>query len=365
MTFLRNQWYCAGFTHELKDTPLAIRVLDEPIVLYRLPDGTAAALYDRCPHRFAPLSRGQVVGATIECGYHGLQFGADGRCAHNPWGDNAIPKTASVASYPIVERDMLLWIWMGDPALAEHERPLDLGAFFNMPAQPVVYGGYTLVAHYELVIDNLMDLSHGLYLHRGTLTNGASDASKMVVESRVDGDTVECFHRRNGVQPAPFFHKAWGGRSDTVNHRSDMRWHPASSLTHVVGITEPGAPQGPDDGVYLHVAHLLTPISERETYYHWIAARNFAVDDEQAGKALHGAIERAFTMEDEPMIGAVQDRMGTTDLLSLKPVLLPGDIAAMRARRITEQLKQREAGAVGGTAAMAGKTATMIAIAAV
>lgn len=342
MTFLKNQWYCAGFSHDLKDEPRAVKVLGQPVVMYRLPDGTPAALQDRCPHRFAPLSRGRVCGASIECAYHGLEFGADGNCTKNPWGDNLIPKAARVNAYPIVERDMLLWIWMGDAALAKRDTVLDLASFFNLAAHPVVWGGYKLSAHYELVVDNLMDLSHGLYLHRGTLTNGAADAAKLVTEMRQEGDTVVALHRRNGVQPAPFFRKAWAERTQCVNHRSDMHWHPAGNLLHVVGITEEGAPQGPNDGVYLHVAHLLTPISETETYYHWIAARNFALDSEEAGKALHGAIDFAFTKEDEPMIGAVQESMGTTDLMSLRPVLLPGDAAGMRARRITGQLRERE-----------------------
>jgi phenylpropionate dioxygenase-like ring-hydroxylating dioxygenase large terminal subunit len=342
MTFLRNQWYCAGFGHDLKDSPVAVRILDEPIALYRLPDGQAAALHDRCPHRFAPLSRGKVCGASLQCGYHGLEFGPDGACTHNPWGDGAIPKAARVRSYPVVERDMFVWIWMGDPALARAEDVLDLGKFFNQPEHPVVFDDYKLQANYEVVVDNLLDLSHGIFLHGGTLTNG-QEAGKMRTEMRQEGDTVIALHRRDNESPAPFLRKAWANRTERVNHRSDMHWHPAGNLIHVVGITEPGQPQGPDDGVYLHVAHILTPISERETHYHWIAARNFALDDADAGKALHGAIHRAFTQEDEPMIAAVQERMGTTDLMSQHPVLLPGDAAALRARRITDSLRRREA----------------------
>lgn len=342
MDYLRNVWYCAGFAHDLADKPVAVKILDEPVVLYRLPDGTPAALQDRCPHRFAPLSLGKVCGASIQCAYHGLQFGADGVCSHNPWGDGSIPKAARVRSYPLVERDRLLWIWMGDPGQARAEDVLDLADFFNLPEHPIVFGAYRLRAHYELVIDNLMDLSHGMFLHGGTLTNGEEEAATFRAEMKQEGDTVVALHRRDNVRPAPFFQKAWGDRSERVNHRSDMHWHPAGNLVHDVGITELGEPQGRNDGVYLHVVHLLTPISERETYYHWIASRNFALDSVEAGKALHAAINYAFTQEDEPMIAALQERMGTTDLLSLKPVLLPGDAAGMRARRIMEQLRQRE-----------------------
>ena len=41
-------------------------------------------LTDRCPHRKAPLSSGEVVGNDIQCGYHGIRFAADGTCTHVP-----------------------------------------------------------------------------------------------------------------------------------------------------------------------------------------------------------------------------------------------------------------------------------------
>ncbi|MEC8262749.1 MAG: Rieske 2Fe-2S domain-containing protein, partial [Pseudomonadota bacterium] len=70
--FIRDSWYVAGwsadFTHDL--TPL--RILDEPIVLFRTEEGRPAALEDACPHRKLPLSKGRLKGATVECGYHGL-----------------------------------------------------------------------------------------------------------------------------------------------------------------------------------------------------------------------------------------------------------------------------------------------------
>jgi len=342
MKFLRNQWYCAGIAIDLKDKPMGLQILNERVVIYRLPDGSVSALQDRCPHRFAPLSKGTIVGENIQCPYHGLEFASNGMCAKNPWGDNVIPKAAKVKSYPVVERDLLIWIWMGDPALARVEDVLDLTKFFNVAEFPAVWGGYRLQAHYEVIVDNLMDLSHVLFLHRSTLSNGASEAATFSADVNQKGDTVIALHRRNNVVPSPLFSKAWGGRTERANHRSDMYWHPASNLTQDVGVTEIGHSQGSNDGVFMHVAHLLTPISEKETYYYWIAARNFAVDSEEMSQALKKSIDYAFAQEDEPMMGDIQDRMATPDLMSLKPITLPGDVAGIRARRITEQLRARE-----------------------
>ena len=121
-TYLRNVWYVAAWDHEVPaDRPLARTILGERLVFFRDADGRPQALFDRCPHRFAPLSMGKVVDGCIQCPYHGLQFGGDGACTRNPHGSGLIPKAAQVRSYPVVERWSVLWIWIGDAAQADPE----------------------------------------------------------------------------------------------------------------------------------------------------------------------------------------------------------------------------------------------------
>ena len=93
--------------------------MNEPVVFYRTEDGTPVALEDRCPHRRLPLSMGKLVGDDVlQCHYHGLRFDRTGACVRVP-GQDMIPATARVKTYPVVERYKWLWIWMGDPALAD------------------------------------------------------------------------------------------------------------------------------------------------------------------------------------------------------------------------------------------------------
>ena len=79
-SFLRNAWYMAGWSHEVGDALLRRRLLGDPVLLFRKEDGGVAAMIDRCPHRFAPLSMGTRTGDTITCAYHGLSFEAGGAC---------------------------------------------------------------------------------------------------------------------------------------------------------------------------------------------------------------------------------------------------------------------------------------------
>jgi vanillate O-demethylase monooxygenase subunit len=112
--FLMNTWYVAAWDHELIDGKLLARtILDKPVMLYKGDSGRVAALDNRCCHRGAKLSNGRMEGDDIRCMYHGLKFDPSGKCIQIPGQDN-IPKGLGVRSYPVVERQHLVWIWMGD-----------------------------------------------------------------------------------------------------------------------------------------------------------------------------------------------------------------------------------------------------------
>src|SRR5918992_3273122 len=82
--WLRNCWQVIAFAKEIGETPLSRTICEEKVVLFRTQSGEAVALLDRCPHRLAPLSFGRVVGETIQCGYHGMCFDAQGTCVRVP-----------------------------------------------------------------------------------------------------------------------------------------------------------------------------------------------------------------------------------------------------------------------------------------
>jgi len=118
--FLWNAWHVGAMSSEVDTEGLfARRLLDVPVLFYRQQSsGIPVAMLDRCPHRFAYLSKGRRVGDEVQCLYHGLRFAADGRCTRSPYQD-APPAGAQVQTFPVIERHKMLWIWMGDATLAD------------------------------------------------------------------------------------------------------------------------------------------------------------------------------------------------------------------------------------------------------
>ena len=115
--YLQNAWYMAAWSSEVGEKLLRRRLCGQPTVLYRLRNGSVTALTDRCPHRFAPLSKGERRGDTIQCAYHGLTFDASGHCIRSPFSDK-VPNGAAVRAWPTVERYGIVWIWAGDARVA-------------------------------------------------------------------------------------------------------------------------------------------------------------------------------------------------------------------------------------------------------
>jgi len=159
-----DHWYPIAWSRELKaGKMLARRFAGEPVVVVRTAEGDVFALEDRCAHRQVALSRGVVKGCTVRCGYHGWAYDIAGKCVDVPYlGRERLPN--GVKAYPAHEVDGLIFIFPGDPAKADAQRPASLGAKAN--------GTYKtrelnreVAAHYTFMHENLFDMNHQ-FLHR-------------------------------------------------------------------------------------------------------------------------------------------------------------------------------------------------------
>ncbi len=344
MKALRNTWYVAALAAEVTATALFHRrLLDTAVLIYRKADGSVVALHDRCPHRFAPLHLGKRVGDQVQCLYHGLRFDSSGACTHSPHGDGNVPARACVRSFPLVERYGLLWIWMGDALQADATRIPVYEHLAGPNPNAIAHGYMHMPVHYELIVDNVMDLSHVDHVH-GPLLNTAGKLSPQ--KPPVSEDESSVFVRWEWQQHPPMGLLAplLPAPGDPAEHFLQVRWSAPSNMALVVG-----AVQGSRDyerGLISWDFHLLTPETETSSHYFFASARNFMVDDAAFNQAKLESMIHTFMTEDEPLIAAVQQEMGTSDFWSLKPALLSCDPAPVKARRRLQQLIDAE-GAAG------------------
>jgi phenylpropionate dioxygenase-like ring-hydroxylating dioxygenase large terminal subunit len=337
--FLRNAWYAVGWVSETQDGKISRTVLNQPIVCFRKSDGRWAGVSDRCPHRFAPLHKGRIIGDTIQCGYHGLQFDGSGKCVYNPIGNGKIPDSARIESFPVVERYGLLWIWLGNPAAADENLVANY-AVLDSPNWVHATGGYVhCEANYQLVVDNLMDLSHVAFLHP-LFGNESMTKGKLTVAE--EGSVIRSNLWCSDIASPPFFGPRFEAGSP-IDHWLDMRWQAPSNLLLDFGATEVDRPRG--EGSQGWACHILTPETDTATHYFFGISRLQGPGASTAVFHDHEAQKAVFASEDKPMLESCQTLMRTTDLWSLKPVMLGGDRAAVRVRRALSRLIEAESSA--------------------
>lgn len=336
--YLRNAWYVAAWSHEVSRTMLARTILEQPIVLYRKENGDAVAIGDLCAHRFAPLSMGKLVGDVVQCPYHGLRYDCTGKCVLNPHSDGHIPPKMAVASYPLVERHKMIWLWMGEQDKADPATIPDFSCHED-PALAMVCGVIEMAANYQLVTDNLLDLGHAEFVHDGILSSEAITRSKL--ETIQKGTTIYANRWCPDGLPAPAWSAAFDGYDKPVDHWLYMRWDAPAHMLLDAGVTTVGGTR--EAGAWVYGTDILTPKDAYTTYYFWGVTRAYKIDDPAADEFWRMSIKDAFEGQDEVIIEAQQRMLGKRLLEDMNPVFFSIDTAAQRARRVLAKLIAEEA----------------------
>lgn len=301
--FVRNSWYVAGWSTEFGDDIASVEIVGTRLAFFRDTKGKLSALQDRCPHRLLPLSKGKRIGDTIQCGYHGMTFNGAGTCVRVPGQDNT-PASASVPAFPVAERHGIVWVWMGDAALADEDAIFDLDQFSD-PSWHVHHGGHLHIkAHYLNVAENLVDPAHVSFVHPTTLGNAASE--NVPVHVSTSGDVIRAWRWIRDGPPIGFFQE-FGGFTGNVD-----RWHyydlhlPSTAVIDFGSIdTAENCPEEERDrGVRVFALHFVTPVNENYTIDHWMHVRNSALDDASASGKMDALLERAF-QEDKDILEAI------------------------------------------------------------
>ncbi len=187
-----------------------VRFAGDPIVLVRTESGNVFALEDRCAHRQVPLHAGVVDGESIRCCYHGWTYDCTGRCIDVPYlGRERLPN--GVRAYPCKEVAGLIFVFPGDPALAD-SKPLPAFASVADKQYKTRRLGREVKCHYSFMHENLMDMNHQ-FLHRRQMgMMRARSVGRRRGEGFVEVDYT--FAREGGKQPvgeALVFSKDGGG----------------------------------------------------------------------------------------------------------------------------------------------------------
>jgi phenylpropionate dioxygenase-like ring-hydroxylating dioxygenase large terminal subunit len=235
-----DYWYPVAWSDELKPGKvLGRRFAGEPIAIYRGSSGQVFALEDRCAHRQVPLHLGVVSGDEIKCHYHGWTYCSSGKCTSVPYlglGKERLPN--GVKGYPVREVDGLIFVFPGDPALAENRLPQRLGA-----SQRRDYKTRRLnrevACHYTFMHENLFDMNHQ-FMHRKQM--GSIRANCLGRNHGEDWAQVEySFSRTGGKQSMgeqviiDLMRKRTEAKKDFSDHMRIRTDYPTQSLKVWVG----------------------------------------------------------------------------------------------------------------------------------
>jgi phenylpropionate dioxygenase-like ring-hydroxylating dioxygenase large terminal subunit len=333
---LRNAWYIAAWADEVRPEPLARRICNDHVVLFRDQQNRVAALADRCCHRAAPLHLGTVVDDGIQCGYHGLVFDGSGRCVRIP-GQRLIPEDARVHSYPVVEKDQLVWLWMGEPALAEPAKIVDFPYHNDAAKWPNKHDCYPIKGNYMLMVDNLMDLTHLGYLHAKTVGGNPSAHVEAEMKTERTATGLKFTRWMKNSTPPPSYVKA-AGFQGRIDRCQKFEFVAPSTVLQWTGATDSGSEYADPERDFrfqFRLFHGLTPETETSCYYFWSAANGYRQNEPEATEQLYREIAPTF-VEDKTMVEAQQARLGEFGEQGL--VDIASDANRMHMRRMVERL---------------------------
>jgi phenylpropionate dioxygenase-like ring-hydroxylating dioxygenase large terminal subunit len=340
--FLKNCWYVAAWDHELIDgAKLARTILEMPIVIYKGESGQVVALADPCGPPGAPRSMGRIEGDCIRCMYHGMKYEPSGKCVQIP-GQDMIPARLGVRSYPVVERDHLVWIWTGDPALADPALIVDYP-----PLHEPGWRGMPAYMHYDanwlLIVDNLSDFAHLAFVHTKTLGGSeeyAYQTRPLNIERLADGFRVERWHMNSDAPP--FHQKVIADKKAKVDRRNIGRMH-VPGIFFLESMFAPaggGAEKGNLEGARQYRnCQFMTPETRRSTHFFWNYLHDFDLGDPNIALSLCNSLREGF-MEDKAIIEAQQklfDAEPDAQLLAIAADAALVHFRAMLAKRLAAE----------------------------
>jgi vanillate O-demethylase monooxygenase subunit len=335
---VRNAWYVAAFANEVKRELLSRWILNEPVVLFRKEDGAAVALGGRCPHRHFPLGKSCLNGDdTITCGYHGITFDAEGKCVRIP-SQKGVPPVYRIRQYPLIERGMWLWIWTGDPQKADEALLPDLRetGYYDPGLRFRPFYSLEVAGRYQLLNDNLLDLTHLAYLHKSSI---GVEENASVPEEREESANVLRSRRVMHNVPMPEIFKGRFDYAGPVDRIAGMDFYLPGFHAGIDETSIPGdhPTRGGEKLVIGRVFHAVTPgLKHTANYFFGMGGRMPDSELDFLFESLKTTVaEDVFaTVEIETMLNRLDHDPGE--------LMLRSDLSAVRGRRALQAMMDKE-----------------------
>lgn len=340
--FIKNTWYVACRAEEVQLKSLGRTICAEKIVFYRGKNNEVAAVADFCPHRGAPLSLGHInKDGHLVCGYHGLTIGSDGKVLAMP--SQRVQDFPCNKSFATLEKYGFIWVWPGDQSCV---RPEELPTLAWAESQTWTYDGGLFHVHcdYQLMIDNLMDLSHETYVHAGSI--GQKEIDTTLPTTKTQGDHVTTERHMNNVTAPPFWKMALRGNQleddVAVDRWQICRFSPPSHVHIDVGVAHAGHGgyhAADNKKVASIVVDFITPETETSHWYFWGMARNFQIDNQTLTAQIRDGQQQIFS---EDLAILEQQQQNILQHPERQLLMLNIDAGGVQSRKVIQRLLAQE-----------------------
>jgi phenylpropionate dioxygenase-like ring-hydroxylating dioxygenase large terminal subunit len=177
---MREYWVPALLSSELiaDAPPTRLMLLGEKLIAFRDSRGRVGILDHRCPHRCASLFLGRNEKGGIRCAYHGWKFDVEGNCLDMPNVPpaKAFPDKVKAKAYPAVERNGLVWTYMG---AREQTPPLPCFEAVMLPQEECNLFMVQRECNWLQALEGDIDTSHFSFLHMGGIDPEAADQTNL------------------------------------------------------------------------------------------------------------------------------------------------------------------------------------------
>lgn len=329
---VRNAWYVVAERKDVNRELRSIKVLGEPLVIYRSEAGEPVVLDDRCAHRRFPLSKSKLVGDTIQCGYHGFTYDQRGGCIWAP--TLTVKPKFGVRRFASAEVGPWLWVWMGD---AEQADPATIPMpVLDADEQWDSAEGYKYnPGNYMLLIENFLDLTHLHFLH-GAEVSDISQANTAPKSVPMPAGSVGWIKETERT-PAGLFATMCGGDPEQQVRAvsSDMQLGPSVNY----GFEKRFALSGEDSPLYplcFYVIHAITPEDEGGTHQFFQTSFNRALL--QGIEAFRDFSRDVVFSQDVEAIAYMQQAISEDRRKGQVESGIPGDRFGITMRRVLRQM---------------------------